>query len=456
MAEPSVTPALGIKAVPSLLRRIGDYDITGVLGRGGFGVVYAAEQRAVGERFAIKVLAPELAGDDDMIKRFMREAEIVRALAHPSIIQANEIGRLPDGRPYFVMDRVNGLGLHQLIGTLGVLPLADIVKILEPVCDALDAAHRAGVVHRDLKAANLIVSAQSDGTWKVWLTDFGIAKLLDIGGSKLTIAGQRLGTPEYMAPEQVLGGDVDGRTDIYALGILLYHMLTGSYPFRHTDPEEVENMQVSAVPVLDALPPALAEIIGRALEKLPRRRHPNARAFHAALRTVAENGPQIAAPGAAPAGTTPTRSIAGRPRSEIAVAVLASGDGDLPELDPVELARGTGGAVVELRTFDTRTTVCVIREGEGQGHGKADDFADDVAKVALQMRRAAPDAPLVVRLAEGGPTDLHVAFNAAMAAVAPPEIEGAIAIDNVLAERLEGRHAIEHRQDSDYLVPRPE
>ena len=442
---PDQTPSNGTK-IPAILRRIGDYDVVGVIGRGGFGVVYAAEHRDLGQRFAIKVLAAELAGDDEMIRRFSREAKVVNLISHPSIIQTLEVGRISDGRPYFVMNLVDGRGLDQVIAARGVLPLSDTVAILAPVCAALAAAHAAGIVHRDLKASNLIVASPEPGAWHVWLADFGIAKLLDVAGaSSLTIAGQRLGTPECMAPEQVLGGEIDARTDVYALGILLFHMLTGAYPFRDADPQEVERMQLSDAPALRGVPPAVGAVITRALEKLPRRRFASALELFAALREAAlASGDAPAAEAAAAAGPAsaagPTRAIGDRARDEVAVIVVVDPRG-APALDAAELLPGTS---IELRRYDDRTLVCVVRARTGQ-------LADDVARVALALRAAAPDAVIAAHLTTAA--ELHVAFNAAMTAIADPPVAGSIALDATLAGRLAERHRIEHHGANAYLVP---
>jgi hypothetical protein len=455
-------PTVGTKAVPALLRQIGDYDVTGVLGRGGFGVVYSAVHRTLGDRRAIKVLAAELAGDDEMIKRFSREATIVNLIEHAGIIKTLEVGRISDGRPYFVMEQLDGIGLDQMIRTLGALALADTVAILAQVCDALAAAHATGVVHRDLKASNIIVAPDRPGSWRVWLTDFGIAKLLDVAGaSSLTVAGQRLGTPEYMAPEQVLGGDVDARTDVYALGILAFHMLTGAYPFRDHDPREVERMQVSEPAALAGPAPEITAVIQRALEKLPRRRWPSAPAFLAALRSAAaaesETGTATATGTETATGTGtetgtetaeagPTRQVRERSTGEVAVIAVVDAGG-APDVDAPTLARGTSVAV-ELRRFDDRTLVCVIR-------ARAGTLADDVATIAIALHRAAPDAAIAVRLATGGATELHLAFNAAIAAVRAPAAALAIAIDETLAARLADRYRIDRVGATAVLVPEP-
>jgi serine/threonine-protein kinase len=453
------------------LQRIGEHDVTGVLGRGGFGVVYAAERD--GKPCAIKVLAAELAGDEEMIKRFAREARVVNLIDHPCIVQTTEVGRMPDGRPYFVMERIDGQGLDQVIRSRGSIAPADIVAILTPVCEALAAAHAAGVVHRDLKAANILV-AVADDRWTVRLADFGIAKVLDrTGASSLTIAGQRLGTPECMAPEQIAGGEIDARADVYALGILVYHMVAGHYPFRHGDPREVERLQLTAPPPPLAMP-ALDAVIQRALDKRPGARYPDALALLVAVRaafdrdaprsnddrdgegddddddddddTLETAGRRRAAP---PQEAPPTvRVVDGGPGTAVIVVVdepRSTGEA----LDAAALTAAADGGTVQLRTFPDGTAVCTVRGG-----GAPASLARAAAGVALAVRERAPRAAIAVRLAVEGHVDLHTAFNAAIDRAVAPGDDGAIAFDGQLARWIERSHRIERRDGADFLLPR--
>ena len=224
-----------------------------------------------------------------MVTRFLREAMAVNMIRHPNIVDIFEFGELEDGRPFYVMELLEGTNLRKLVQLRGRFSPADALGMLEPVCGALDAAHRAGVVHRDLKASNITVL--ETGTERVVkLLDFGIAKLLhpEPGGAGLTEAGSMLGTSHYMAPEQVRGEQVDTRVDVYALGVLLYQLLTAQYPFQSEKTEEIAWMHLTA-PVPRAsqaapVPPALDDVIIKAMEKDREKRYPSVMAFLEALK----------------------------------------------------------------------------------------------------------------------------------------------------------------------------
>jgi serine/threonine-protein kinase len=260
-----------------------------VLASGGHGTVYEAEHRILGRRAAVKVLHPHLSDQGEMLQRFVREARVVNQIRHPNIVDVYDFGMLQDGSPYYVMELLPGRTLSQVLLEHKRLSPERALAFLEPVCAALEAAHRAGVVHRDLKASNVAVMSEGDPP-QVKLLDFGIAKLIhsEPGQEGLTIAGQRLGTSQAMAPEQFRGSDIGPRTDIYALGVLLYQMLTGSYPFQAEDRLEVERMHLEAPPPRPStsapVPPAVDAVVLRCLEKQAERRYPDASAFLAALR----------------------------------------------------------------------------------------------------------------------------------------------------------------------------
>ena len=268
---------------------VGPYLIHETLGSGGGGQVYRAEHRVLGRPVAIKVLHAENARSPEGLARFVREARVVNMIRHPAIVDIFEFGELPDGRPYFVMELLEGSDVNRLIQTQGRFSPQEMLDILTPVCSALEAAHSAGVVHRDLKANNVNVAIR-DGRYVVKLLDFGIAKLLapDENSAGLTQAGSRLGTATAMAPEQIRGESVDQRTDIYALGVLIFHMLTGRYPFLAPTAQETDRMNLEApaprpsqsVPV----PPALDTVVLRCMEKIPDRRYQSAKAVLEALR----------------------------------------------------------------------------------------------------------------------------------------------------------------------------
>src|SRR5438270_12679762 len=252
--------------------RAGEYLILGTIASGGCGTVYTAEHRVLGRKAAVKVLHSQLAGSPEMVERFVREAQVVNRIKHLNIVDIYEFGQLDKKRPFFVMELLEGISLASIVERRGRLTPAQALSYLVPVCDALGAAHAAGVVHRDLKASNVAVIKDGDPP-QVKLLDFGIAKLMRSapGERGLTAVGQRIGTPHAMAPEQIRGEAVDQRVDIYALGVLLYQLLTGRYPFISPDAVELERLHVEAPPPRpSALAPVSAEIdaiVLRCLEK---------------------------------------------------------------------------------------------------------------------------------------------------------------------------------------------
>lgn len=249
----------------------GRYRLDALLGRGGMGAVYRAHQLAVGRDVAVKVLHPTLSADAQTVSRFENEARIIAALRHPNTLKLLDVGRLPDDRVFIVTELVHGETLDVLIA--GGLPLDDGVAILAQVCDALSEAHGQHVVHRDLKPGNVMV--ERIGARDVAkVLDFGIAKLA--AQPKVTATGAIFGTPAYMAPEQAQGGDVDPRTDVYALGVMLYQLASGRLPFESESPGAlmVKHMTEEPPPPSErraggVVPPRLEDLILQLLEKDP-------------------------------------------------------------------------------------------------------------------------------------------------------------------------------------------
>jgi len=285
----------------------GAYVLKKELASGGGGTVYEASHRILGRKAAVKVLRRQLASSPQMVARFVQEARAVNMIKHPSIVDIFEFDDLPDGRPFYVMELLEGIDLRSVLNERGRFPPGEVLEILEPVCSALQAAHDLGIVHRDLKASNIFI-AKIGGQRVIKLLDFGIAKLLhpDAGEGGLTVVGTRLGTSYTMAPEQIRGDGVDARTDIYALGVVLYHLVTGQYPFRAETMTDIERQHLEAPPPRPSqaapVPPALDAVVLRCMEKTSERRYQTVRAFIEALRDVVgakSVEPEVTARGAA-------------------------------------------------------------------------------------------------------------------------------------------------------------
>ena len=267
---------------------VGGCVIERLVGAGAFGAIYAADRQHPPGRAAIKVLHGELSGSPKVVERFVREVNVVRLLRHPGIVEIQDLGKLDDGRPYYVMEYLDGEPLSAMLRRRGRVPVEEAVDLLEPVCGALATAHEVGVIHRDVKAGNIMVVGEGAAR-SVKLLDFGMAKLIDgpEASSGFTTMGRRIGTMAAMAPEQILGGRVDARADIYALGILLYQLLTGQHPFACKDEVELAWRHIEEPPPRpsgQAPVTALVDaVVLRSLEKAPERRFQSAQAFFAAL-----------------------------------------------------------------------------------------------------------------------------------------------------------------------------
>jgi eukaryotic-like serine/threonine-protein kinase len=269
--EPPVDPLVGSTID-------GRYRVVGLLGEGGMGTVYEVRHEMLGRSFAMKVLRRDVACEADLAARFINEAKATGSIKHPHIVSITDFGRLVDATPFFVMELLVGQTLAHVIKASGSLEMSRAYAILLQVVDALGAAHQAGVVHRDLKPENVFlaqapigVSVQSVDNVKI--VDFGAAKVL--GASRITKTGIVFGTPHYMSPEQASGQPIDHRTDVYALGVIMYEMLTGRVPFEADTYMGVltQHMFVRPRPPSEVRPDraeelgALEDITLRALEK---------------------------------------------------------------------------------------------------------------------------------------------------------------------------------------------
>ncbi|MFA6210045.1 MAG: serine/threonine-protein kinase [Candidatus Obscuribacterales bacterium] len=261
------------------------YIVESVLGLGGMSVVYKARHKLMDRTVAIKMLHNVLKQDVTALERFKLEAQAASSLSHQNVITVYDFGVTPDGEPFFVMDCLEGESLKDLIERKGRIAYDRALSIFKQICDGLEAAHKRGIVHRDLKPANVIVTKQEDGSEHVRLVDFGIAKMLKQDGreqQQLTKTGEVFGSPIYMSPEQCLGREIDARSDIYALGCLMYETLSGQPPFLGAGFLETMNMHVGdkAKPLAEMVPEAnvpveLSDVINRCMAKDPDSRFQN-------------------------------------------------------------------------------------------------------------------------------------------------------------------------------------
>jgi serine/threonine-protein kinase len=211
-------------------RMAGEYRIGRKLGEGGFGTVYEAEHPLLKRRAAVKVLHRDAQQNADAVLRFVAEAQAVNQIRNPHFVDIFSFGQLEDGRHFYVMDLLEGEPLDRRLARVSRIDVVPALQLLRQVAHALDVAHGAGIVHRDLKPQNIFLTWGADGETTPKLLDFGMAKLLDDSTTVHTVTGTPVGTPLYMSPEQALGGKVDGRADVYALGVLTHELLTGQRP----------------------------------------------------------------------------------------------------------------------------------------------------------------------------------------------------------------------------------
>ncbi len=294
-------------------RTIGKYRILERLGHGGMADVYRAYQASLDRDVAIKILHPYLmVGEEDFVGRFRREARAAAALRHPNIVQVFDFDH-EDGLYYMVMECIDGRTLKDRLKELRkqgkVMPLGETLRILEQVGDALDYAHQQGMLHRDIKPSNIMIT----GRGRAVLTDFGIVRM--IGGAHHTMTGSVTGTPAYMSPEQGRGADLDHRSDIYSLGIVLYEMVAGQVPFDADTPLAILMRHVTdPLPSPRAqrpdLPEAVERVIKRALSKRPEDRYQSARDIMKALRAAIKGRP-LPEPEAPPPAVKPQAVRAG-------------------------------------------------------------------------------------------------------------------------------------------------
>ncbi len=306
------------------------YRIEAEIGRGGMGVVYRARHLALDRECALKLISPALSNDQRFRERFQRESRLAASLEHPNVVPVDHAGDA-EGILYLAMRLVDGSDLRRMVEASGPLDLARAARVLGGVAAGLDAAHARGLVHRDVKPANVLIEAGA-GDERVFLTDFGVSRTTGKGGT-VTSSGELLGSPDYMAPEQITGDPVDHRADIYALGCLLHFTITGQPPFpRDNDMAKLFAHGNAPRPrpsqVLSNVPAALDRVVAQAMAVSPERRYQNAGQLAADLERVVRGAEPLAA--ALPAAPEPfpdrtvTRPLPRPPRRR-RWAVVAAG-----------------------------------------------------------------------------------------------------------------------------------
>ena len=412
---------------PRLGTVIAGYRIEERIGRGGMGVVYRAEHLNLQRRAAVKIIAPDLAGSEGFRERFTREARIAAALQHPNIVTVYDAGEV-DGLLYLAMQFIQGEDLAAILRKDRRLRPYRAIDVCRQVASALDAAHAMGLIHRDVKPANVLIEGRN-----AFLTDFGLTKRLDGTHAQLTRAGDVVGTIHYVAPEQIEGRKVSARSDVYSLGCLLYHCLAGQVPFSlDTDVAVIYAHLSEDPPALSSLRPELPEgldaVMAKALDKSPDRRFPSCGDMISAARAVIDAaGPlsetipprtssQVVAPpssevrDAAAAARRPRVLLGGLDDHTRAVARVALGDRvdvlEAPAAATADRAReqrpdlvildwtGSGAAGIAALRDDALTrdakVLLLVDDGEGTGRDVVSGGADD--------RLASPFSPLQLQV----------------------------------------------------------
>lgn len=401
--------------------RAGEYEVRSLLGRGGMGIVYAGVHPLIGKEVAIKVLDPRLATSEEIVGRFVREAQAVNKIQHPNIIDIFAFGKSPELGHYFVMPRLRGLSLAERIDQ-GPLAAAEALPILEQIAAALDAAHAANITHRDLKPDNVYLVTDRRDAVGVQLLDFGVAKLLDQDPTSATHTGAQIGTPLFMAPEQWDSSGIDHRTDVYALGIIVHNMFTGRYPHEAASPVALMNkhcLQAPALPSAHGGPAALDPIVARALSKDKLARPQSAgevyAAVAAALAPTATAAP--ASPSAPALATNPVPATS-------PLTTLGASSGSRDELD-VPPRRSFAPLIAALAGLAVAivAVVAVVRGGSREDAGAVPAAAPDAPSYTLAADAATLTSPLADAAAPPRPVDARVAPRAIDARAAPRPVD---------------------------------
>jgi predicted Ser/Thr protein kinase len=367
------------RLAPGIGETFGGYTIESLLGRGGMGTVYLATHERLARKVALKVIAPELADDEEFRARFLRESQLAASLDHPNVIPIYDADEV-DGVLFLAMRYVSGPSLQALLTARGSLSAGEALGIADQIGGALDAAHRAGLVHRDVKPANILLAEHGS---HAYLCDFGLAKRA--ASTAVTQAGAFLGTLDYCAPEQIQGQAVDGRADVYSLGAVLFACLAGRPPYpRETDVAVLQAHLADSPPALSGSRPefgALDPVIARALAKRPEDRYTTAGALAGAARQALASSPATADPDATraapPMPAAETIRVAARDRTPhrrrillgaAAVVLVAALGGTLGGFLATRGGGGSKGAeTTALETFVDRLESVLAQSTQGRG-----------------------------------------------------------------------------------------
>ncbi len=366
------------------MERLGRYEIAGKLGEGAMGVVYRARDLNLGRIVALKTLSADLDVDDEIQKRFLREAEAIGRLSHPNIVAVFDLGNV-EGRLFMAMELLDGQDLRRILNRRPLPPLAERVRIMIGIAEGVGYAHSRGVVHRDLKPANILVTASG----AVKILDFGLARVA--ASATITRRGMVMGTPDYMSPEQASGKELDHRTDVFSSGSVFYELLTGQKPFKGQSLHSVlfqilGDEPLNVVTLEPSVPARLAVLVHRMLFKDLARRPSSLLEIASELRSIHERVLRQAQPGAASregeseeerasgVRTLLRRSRASLERGDAQAALLAAHEALLVDPSSSEAAEASWGASEVLTASPT---------GAGQEM--------DAERLALLLEQASPE-----------------------------------------------------------------
>ncbi len=356
----------------------GRYRIVQKLGEGAMGAVYLGEHLKIGRRDAIKVLRTALARDTEAIARFTRGARNVSAVRHPNVCAIYDFGDTEDGLPFLAMEYIAGESLKDTLDRETRLPLKRALDVARQVASALDAAHDVGIIHRDLKPGNIMLLRGRDGRDQVKVVDFDIAKGPETGGEEVTRLGFVVGTPEYMSPEQLMAEPLDGRSDLYSLGLILFRMLTGTLPFRATTTQDLMIERLTTPPLMleealpgIAFPERLRGLLERTLQRRAADRVVSAEAFEREV--VAMLGsPVVVAAASAPSSSAPRTPRRAATHGELAATRIATSPAPAVEQNRTHEERRDQwrrnlkiGAAVTVLVIASVTVASVVMNGSG-------------------------------------------------------------------------------------------